>query len=918
MTGSYRTPLWLLLIVLLQLAIGQPSSAVLHHIPPEKVVLEEDLQIAAGLLLDLAVADVTLFYRTAGDQTYHEQPMEYRGGVWSAMVPAERLSEAGLEYLIVMRTLDGGYYASPDLTPFELPHQIPVVRKGSLGRRFPGPEKVASLQAVEADILILSPLEDEVLAPKDVVVALSLFNALNIDTATIKILIDDTDYTSEALITSEIISLTPPELSPGLHTVDVRMNNIYGMPVEPVLWSFRTSEGYIDLEERLTYSGDITTRLSSDRIQTEVLRVAEVTTKAEAGVSWLKTSTGLRLTSRESRFAQPMNRYSLEARVGDYLKINTGDFFPLLNPFVWDGKRVRGIGVDVNLRWLHFQLVTGNLVRAVQQDGMVDGGLYLKEADQDSTGRITYFLDRTGYDFQRKISAYRLTFDILSRYRFGLSLLRSRDVIPSVDQNISGARFTVDSTNSGGFGQLNQQVYGYNEFLSAVSGSGGLVNLDSKDWGGNSPEENLVAGLEYASVHDDQRLKIDANWMISFRNRDIWDGTMSRAEMDTALDDSLDGFVGVQYDDAGLVVGDPPMIDTTKIPDPLKYANLFTININMVPILPYDYLSYQDRPIRTLMNMPATAYNLRVRGYYFYNNISAEFRQVGPEYLSFGNPYLSGNIREFILADRIMMLDNKLMVNASFKSQSNQILTTTVNPYKTRTVLATVTLAPGPEVPSLTMNFQSITKNNSGDDSDSLSTTSDLRESTLTRNSVLSINFPFNMGAIKSNLVINRYQISTSDLLEQDRQNNQALIPETESGSTALSLVSHFPEWRFKSTVNFNSTALTTSDAEYTWKQIGVRGQYSLREDRGNLSAAVNYLASTGYTLNEVYNSQVSLDWRLYDNLVATGLFQFQFSHTPSYKSDGEDNDDDGKVDEYFETYDLNSSTINIVLNYKF
>ncbi|NQU28235.1 MAG: hypothetical protein HQ528_08110 [Candidatus Marinimicrobia bacterium] len=898
---------------------AQPSaSPILYHVPPIEAKDNEDLEITVGLLQDISVVDVTLFYRTAHSSSYHEKLMNYRGGVWKGIIPAQELSPEGLEYLIVLRSLNTEYYATPSENPFETPHFVPVIPAGVGGRYFPGSNKIAATQMVDADILILSPQPGELLNPEDVVVALSLFNAPNIDTSSVKIVIDGDDYSAAAFISPEIISLHPEEILPGLHSVTISMATVYGMNVKPVIWSFGTTTGHINIDEQITYSGEVSSRISSDRIEGQVLNVGELTAKAEAGVSWVKAKAVVRITSRESEYLQPMNRYSTDISIGDYLTINAGDFFPTHAAMVLDGKRIRGVGVDLNLPWLRFQAASGIINRAVQHRNRIDEGYYLADVILDSTGHYTYQLERTGYTFTRKLSAYRLSVKFLSRYQIGLSLLKSKDVINSVDKLVSGATFTIDSSSTDGLSSIPYGNYQYDQFRSALSTYGGTLEFADKNWSGNKPAENIVVGFEYSSSHDNQRLRINANWNFSLENQDIWDGTMSRTQMDTMLDDSLDGLIGVSYDQYGLVVGSPIMIDTSKIPDPLKYSQFLTINIHMVPLLPLDYTAFEKRPIRSIMNMPSTAYNIRVRGYYYKNNLSAEYRQTGPVYKSYGNPYMMNNVREFILSDRVLMLDNKLLVNSSYKYQSNNILATTVNPIRTGTLLANVTLAPGPQVPSFTMNFQSITKNNATTDLDTINgQLIDQRESTLTRNSLLSVNFPFITKSVNNNLVINRYQVNNFDLLAEERQYN-SVFSGTDSRSTSLSLSSYFTDIALKTVINLSQTEVQTSYAVNNWTVIGIQATYPLLEEKAQMTVALNYLKSSGYTSINVYNNQLGFDYKILDNLMLNCTTLIQLSQSSDWKTDGIDNDNNGKTDEFLESIEINSSTFNLAINYRF
>ena len=50
--------------------------------------------------------------------------------------------------------------------------------------------------------------------------------------------------------------------------------------------------------------------------------------------------------------------------------------------------------------------------------------------------------------------------------------------------------------------------------------------------------------------------------------------------------------------------------------------------------------------LKAILNMPASAYYFRIKGSYRFNNIFLEYRQLGPGYQSFGNPYITNNVRE--------------------------------------------------------------------------------------------------------------------------------------------------------------------------------------------------------------------------------------------------------------------------------
>ena len=145
------------------------------------------------------------------------------------------------------------------------------------------------------------------------------------------------------------------------------------------------------------------------------------------------------------------------------------------------------------------------------------------------------------------------------------------------------------------------------------------------------------------------------------------------------------------------------------------------------------------------MNMPASAYYLRVKGSYSFNNILIEYRQLGSEYKSFGNPYLTNNIREFTMNDRLSALGRRLMIVAGYKYRDNKLSELVANPIATRTVSFNTTLVPGPGAPSLIMNLQSIGRTNGIDsiDTDQYGNyLGDSRENSQALNVMGSVNIP--------------------------------------------------------------------------------------------------------------------------------------------------------------------------------
>ena len=79
----------------------------------------------------------------------------------------------------------------------------------------------------------------------------------------------------------------------------------------------------------------------------------------------------------------------------------------------------------------------------------------------------------------------------------------------------------------------------------------------SSNWKGIKPQDNLIVGFNIGTYLDDRKIAIDFDWNLSLYNKDIWDGALSIAQLDTSIDDSLDGFIGRTYDENGDPVFSP-------------------------------------------------------------------------------------------------------------------------------------------------------------------------------------------------------------------------------------------------------------------------------------------------------------------------------------------------------------------------
>ncbi len=887
----------LIVSIFLVLNIAFSQESILYHVPPENVSSGELVKIIVSLFSDERVLESKLFIRSTNSLNYIEEDFSFNGSSWQYDIPGDRITQVGLEYAIVFRLDDGSTLAFPRGDPLKNPFNLvigpPKKRTRSFERRKSYFQDSKEFQM--KDFLVLSPEPGSTIPPGDELIAVSFFNIPDIDTTSIKITIDGQDLTSLASIGGGIISLIPGAQDPGPHSIIVESMTKYDQPIRPLSWMFNTGKGEWSIMDEISYSGKVDGRASAQASGEQIVSYSEINGKFNLDLKWAGFKGTTRLNTRDSPFAQPLNRFSGNIYFGKYLNLYTGDFYPSLSQFTIDGRRVRGMGIDLDLKWLKVQSVRGELNSPVQRLGGVDGGLLLmnNETSIDSaTGNPIFFLERTGYTFKRNISAMRFFGELFSRFKFGLHYLKAKDDIGSIDLAIDDyGTFNVDSSAYAGLSMdMSTGNYTYDKFLQVAQDNNALVDLTDTKWNYRDPEDNLVVGFDIGTIMDKRRLDFTFTWNMSLFNRDIWEGPMSLSEMDLALDDSLDGIIGRQYDDNGIII-QGGLIETKDLPDPLGFSDLFTVNINMTPLVPIDAINIEEHPIASIINMPSSAFNMKLAGNYPLSKFIVEYRQVGPEFVSLGNPFLASNIREFLITNRMALLDAKLMLTTGFKHRDNKILETVANPLNTNTLTMNLSFLPGAGAPSYILNIQSISKNNEKEDLDKVGESLvDNRDDNRATNVLLSLNYPVTYRSIKHNLVLNYNTVINTDKLSGDRASGY-FFSGSDSKSITVSIASRF-QTPLRTMLNLSAMDLlipsldmegNTIKNTISWKTFGLNGKYSLPNNKINLTGGLSYIRNKSLTtVSSIFDFRGGADYKLRQDITLsfTGRLQAVINET--------------------------------------
>ena len=894
----------ILIISLCLLRIGlSQSNHLYYHNNPSPVQAGYNVEISQLLFTDEHIISGMLFFRDKGEMSYQEVEMVFEAGKWVGVIPSHRVTIKGIEYVTILKTSTGGKIALPlKDDPFEAPLLIRVGPDMAIKKKNQTSDKVGDYAI--ADVLILSPEDGSINRPDEIVISASLFNAPNVDQKDFQIFIDDKDYTDQTIISGDVLSLVPEEeIQFGFHNISLRLKTTYGIDIEPIQWSFSVSKGMENFAESFIYKGSLISKRSSTTASSISIDESQYSGKIDAELSWIKARYSFRRSSRESKLSQPIDRTSLILQVTDYLKVENGDVYPSISPFLLDGKKVNGRHIDVDINY------------GFGFDGINLFGRDLFAFDLKGTVEIQTVSGKLARDVQYQ-TATRLAFSLNNRYKASIHFLKAKDDYEKIKIRAPGnSLFRVDTTI---FGDSLIKQYTLAQFIDSLT-NGDTVKIKKKNWDDGLPQENLAMGFDLEGAMDNRKLLFQMGWNMSLTNHNIWAGPAKKDSLDILMDTLVDGKLMGSYDVSA--IGD--FIDS--------YEDIFTVNpLYMTPILPIDPIAAEENQFRAFLNMPASAYYLRVKGSYSFNNILIEYRQLGPGYKSFGNPYLTNNIREFSINDRLSTLGRRLMFVLGYKYRDNKLSELVVHPIATRTVSMNTTLVPGPGAPSIILNIQSIGRTNGIDsiDTDQYGNyLGDNRENSQALNVMASVNIPGNFNTFTTTTSINMTSISYKDNLASER-NKDYFFQKAETQSISATFSTRF-EFGLKTTSTFNQTKIIipflddnnfAQQETNTWTSISTSAQYGLYDNRLRFRSGIDF-TTNGKKDNssiKLYGGKIGSDWDIIDKLTLSFVSSIRMNNSKGYSSDQKDNDGDGRIDEKRENWSTNSSGFNLSLGYRF
>ena len=327
----------------------------------------------------------------------------------------------------------------------------------------------------------------------------------------------------------------------------------------------------------------------------------------------------------------------------------------------------------------------------------------------------------------------------------------------------------------------------------------------------------MLIGTDIFFGRDNNRFIIEGEAAFSLLARDITGGPFTKEELDTLIDDVVDGKIG---DD--------------RIPfDPASLKSIFIINQSIIPLDP--------------TGLNSLTYNAGLKLSYFKQFIRANYRFVGSEYNSLANPFIRKDIKGFNISDRIRMLSNKFIVSLRFERLENNLAENKENTTTTTSFDGGISIYPGRDMPRISLNVRNYVRDNGVDTTriDSSLGLIDRREENATVTSTFSIGYDVEALGYKHKLNLN---VSNSERTDEFREDRGSSFTSSEFSSTQIALVVN-TEYNFplKTQVQFltnNNESAGLSDFTYT--VFGVGGKYLMLNKKLELNANLKYSTTSG------------------------------------------------------------------------
>ena len=476
-------------------------SQIIDHQPDANIFSNTPLYIE--VFSDFNYNDISafsIFYKTNNQEIYIKDELTHLvNNNYSYTIRSNFLTDQYIEYYFLMEFKDATYQTFPREDPHNMPLRVRienVVQSEFIHKSY-----------LDADITILSPLPNEEVFEDDLIISLSYYGMKDLNLSASRILIDGKDFSLSASIRENNLILIPPKLSMGEHKVEVYLTGNNGLEYNPITWTFfvisdSDFEKKLTFNGRLwnDYSGSDVDN-SSLHSNTTNLHFNAYYDWIDIKAKFKKSSQENKFDQAKDRYSLDINLNDLfRINLGDFypefnkfmirgnrvrgvgirfeaekfrLSFINGQLAratqgnPLENGVtisdysydhtctvydqhgtVWNEEIMQCLVLNININTEQGCLDIGGIWDADLNECWENNGYDQEECKVDDEciqSYDPYYLDisRSDYTFERNLQGIRLEFGKKDRINFGFNILKAKDDISSVNQQISGAMISL-------------------------------------------------------------------------------------------------------------------------------------------------------------------------------------------------------------------------------------------------------------------------------------------------------------------------------------------------------------------------------------------------------------------------------------------------------------------------------------------
>lgn len=447
-----------------------------------------------------------LYYRQKGQSNFQFVEMEEQLNSYLAEIPASEVKLPAIEYFIMAVLENQAMITSPASNPYYAPYEVTVtpgktpVAEESTPSQKPTKQSITKTKSgAQLETVILSPEPEERIEQNEVIIAVSFLGDIDqLNLKSIKLIIDEKDYSNKAEITKNMISYLPQNLSSGVHQVRVELADLHGNRFDDVRWQFSVFSDRTTAQKQskaIPISGNAYVEWKNENFSDITIATSNLGANFRGKYGPIEYHGNLFITSREKPEYQPRNRFLFEVGTS-WIGLKLGDTTPRFNELMLWGRRVRGFEAYLKLGFINFEFVQGETNRKVT------GIPYNKVIVDSTTGQFKYANpDSDQIVFENSTTGI---------YRYG-----------TFQQNLTAGRL---SFGGGKYFQLGLNLVKVRDDTSASTYS-------------SQPKDNLVIGPDILLALDNHRIELKGTAAISLLANDISSGAMTQSDLKSSVGD---------------------------------------------------------------------------------------------------------------------------------------------------------------------------------------------------------------------------------------------------------------------------------------------------------------------------------------------------------------------------------------------